>query len=148
MRIALLSLLLACSLGAAAQDPAHFADPAHEARYRQLVSELRCLVCQNQTLAESNAPLAVDLRTQVRVRIEAGASDAEIIDYLTARYGEFVLYRPRFTAATALLWLAPGLLLLGGGLCAWRLMRTPAADPSVDDAERASVRALLDERES
>ncbi|MFN2301658.1 MAG: cytochrome c-type biogenesis protein, partial [Gammaproteobacteria bacterium] len=141
MRIALLSLLLVFSLGAAAQDPAQFDDPAHEARYRQLVSELRCLVCQNQTLAESNAPLAVDLRAQVRARLQAGASDAEIIDYLTARYGEFVLYRPRFTASTALLWLAPGLLLLGGGVAAWRLIRTPASDPMIGDAERASVRA-------
>jgi len=91
------------------------ADPALEARMVHVTSELRCLVCQNQTIADSHADLAVDLRNQVREQLRAGRSDAEIIDYMTARYGDFVLYRPPFKAITVLLWLGPA-LMLGGGL--------------------------------
>lgn len=98
-------------------------DPAQEVRYQALIAELRCLVCQNQTIAESSAPLAVDLRNQVKTQIVAGRSQAEIIDYLTQRYGDFVLYRPPFKASTALLWLGPFLLLLGGLLWALRYVR-------------------------
>ncbi len=91
------------------------ADPALEARMVRVTSELRCLVCQNQTIADSHADLAVDLRRQVREQLTAGRSDAEIIDYMTARYGDFVLYRPPFKPTTVLLWLGPA-LMLGGGL--------------------------------
>lgn len=98
-------------------------DPAQEVRYQALIAELRCLVCQNQTIAESSAPLAVDLRNQVKTQIVAGRSQAEIIDYLTQRYGDFVLYRPPFKASTALLWLGPFLLLLGGLVWALRYVR-------------------------
>lgn len=98
-------------------------DAAQEARYQALIAELRCLVCQNQTIAESSAPLAVDLRNQVKTQIVAGRSQAEIIDYLTQRYGDFVLYRPPFKASTALLWLGPFLLLLGGLVWALRYVR-------------------------
>jgi cytochrome c-type biogenesis protein CcmH len=91
-------------------------DPALEARMVRITSELRCLVCQNQTIADSHADLAVDLRRQVREQLKAGRSDQEIVDYMTARYGDFVLYRPPFKATTALLWLGPGLMLVAGTL--------------------------------
>lgn len=91
-------------------------DPVVEARLKQLAVELRCLVCQNQTLADSNAPLAEDLRREVREMIAKGMSDQEIIDFLVSRYGDFVLYRPPMKATTSLLWLGPFVLLAGGGI--------------------------------
>ena len=90
------------------------ADPALEARMVSVTSELRCLVCQNQTIADSHADLAVDLRREVRELLTQGKSDREIVDYMTARYGDFVLYRPPFKATTVLLWLGPGLMLAIG----------------------------------
>jgi cytochrome c-type biogenesis protein CcmH len=119
---------------------ATFADelaPQHESRYRALVQELRCLVCQNQSIADSNAPLAQDLRDQVRSQLVAGKSDREIMDYLTARYGDFVLYRPRFKATTALLWLAPAILILIGAVMAVRFARARrvVATPPIDQAK-------------
>jgi cytochrome c-type biogenesis protein CcmH len=91
-----------------------FSDPQHEARYKKLIDELRCLVCQNQNLADSNAELAQDLRAQVYKMIEAGDSDQEIIDFMVMRYGDFVLYKPPFKLQTALLWAGPFLLLIIG----------------------------------
>lgn len=88
-----------------------FEDPEQQARYDTLINELRCLVCQNQTIADSNADLALDLRNKVAEQIAAGKSDAEVVDYLTARYGDFVLYRPPVQANTILLWAGPFLLL-------------------------------------
>jgi cytochrome c-type biogenesis protein CcmH len=120
-------------------------DPALERRVMALSAELRCLVCQNQSLADSNAPLAVDLRNQVREKMRAGMSEDEIVDFMVARYGDFVLFRPPFKLTTALLWLGP-LLLLVAGLAAlfYRLMRrreTPATE--LTEAEREQARALL-----
>jgi cytochrome c-type biogenesis protein CcmH len=89
-------------------------DPALEARMVKIAAELRCLVCQNQTIADSSAGLAIDLRNQVREMLQSGKSDREIIDYMTARYGDFVLYRPPVKATTAILWFGPALLLAGG----------------------------------
>ena len=89
-------------------------DPALEQRVMTLASELRCLVCQNQTIADSNAPLAEDLRNQVREKMRQGSSDSEILAYMVARYGDFVLYRPPFKLTTVLLWFGPLLLLAGG----------------------------------
>lgn len=89
-------------------------DPAVEERLRNLSHELRCLVCQNETLAESRADLAEDLRDEIRVQIKAGKSDKEIIAFLTERYGQFILYRPQVTPTTYLLWFGPFVLLLGG----------------------------------
>ncbi len=111
----LVPLLLAVCAGACAGE-AHPAadDPVLEARMTALASELRCLVCQNQTIADSHSGLAQDLRQQIREQLRQGRSEAEIRDYMTARYGNFVLYRPPFNAATALLWLGPALLLLLG----------------------------------
>lgn len=90
------------------------ADPALEARMMRISSELRCLVCQNQTIADSHAGLAVDLRQQVREMLQKGQSEQEIIAYMTARYGDFVLYRPPFKATTALLWIGPGVMVVAG----------------------------------
>lgn len=89
-------------------------DPVLEARMLKLTAELRCLVCQNQTIADSHADLAVDLRNQVREMLRRGDSDRQILDYMTARYGDFVLYRPPVKATTAILWFGPGLLLVAG----------------------------------
>ncbi|MFB9268742.1 cytochrome c-type biogenesis protein [Bradyrhizobium erythrophlei] len=108
-------------------------DPAKEARARELSRELRCMVCQNQSIDDSEAPLARDLRLLVRERIAAGDSDRQVIDFLVARYGEFVLLKPRFSPHTLLLWLIPPLALLGGGLALWRYSRRRRGT-SVDDA--------------
>lgn len=97
-------------------EPAKAPDPALEARVQAISAELRCLVCQNQTIADSNADLAVDLRRQVREMLASGKSEREVIEFMTARYGDFVLYRPPLKASTALLWAGPGLLLAGAGL--------------------------------
>ena len=99
---------------------------ADETRFRQLTEELRCLVCQNQSIAASQAPLAEDLRRQVRQRIENGETNAEIRAYMTARYGDFVLYRPPLKSTTYALWFGPVVLLLIGALLVWRLRRRPA----------------------
>lgn len=109
-----------------------FDDPALQARYEDINRELRCLVCQNQTIADSNATLAQDLRKEVREMIAAGKTDGEIRDFMIERYGDFVLYRPRMTATNFLLWAAPVLLLLLGGFIGIRYIRKQAA---VADAE-------------
>ncbi len=115
-----------------------------EQRYQDLTRQLRCLVCQNQSIAESTAPLAGDLRDQVQAQIQQGRSDQEIVDYLTARYGDFVLYRPRFKASTALLWLAPALLAAAGLVGAVRasLKQRRVRAPAVDSK---ALNRLLDE---
>ena len=101
--------------GVAAKEAApEAADPALEARMVRIASELRCLVCQNQTIADSNASLAVDLRREARALLKQGKSDEEVVAYMTARYGDFVLYRPPLKATTMLLWFGPALMLLGG----------------------------------
>jgi cytochrome c-type biogenesis protein CcmH len=102
--------------GVAAKEAApEAADPALEARMVRIASELRCLVCQNQTIADSNASLAVDLRREARALLKQGKSDEEVVAYMTARYGDFVLYRPPLKATTMLLWFGPAVMLLGGG---------------------------------
>jgi cytochrome c-type biogenesis protein CcmH len=98
------------------------ADPALEARVNAVSAELRCLVCQNQTLADSHAPLAIDLKNQVREQLRAGRSAEQVVDYMTERYGDFVRYRPPWKATTLPLWLGPLALLLGGGVLLWREM--------------------------
>jgi len=96
------------------------ADPALEARVQAMAEQLRCLVCQNQTIAESHAPLALDLRQQVREQLQAGRSEREILDYMSARYGDFVRYKPPLQTNTALLWGGPALLGAIGIALAWR----------------------------
>lgn len=110
-------------------------DPELQARYETLTRELRCLVCQNTPISDSNAPLAQDLRRQVREMLLSGASDSEIYGFMTDRYGDFVLYRPPFAKRTWLLWLAPGILLLLGGTVLARTLRQRAAMPIDDDDE-------------
>lgn len=115
LRILMLSLTLLVSYGAQAKEAVPMAqDPALEARVMALSSELRCLVCQNQTIADSHAELAVDLKNQVREMIVAGKSDEEIRQYMVDRYGDFVLYKPRVSESTFLLWFGPMLLFVVG----------------------------------
>jgi len=112
--MAIVVLTLASSFASAVQPDEILADAALEARARVLSKELRCMVCQNQSIDDSDAPLARDLRILVRERLQAGDSDRQVIDFLVARYGEFVLLKPRFSAHTALLWLGPAAILLVG----------------------------------
>ena len=121
------------------------ADPALEARVTAVASELRCLVCQNQTLADSNAPLAVDLREQIREQMQQGASERDIVDYMVARYGDFVRYRPPLKATTVLLWAGPALLMLAGfAALYYRLKRRRGeAQPGLSDEQRSRAQALL-----
>lgn len=119
-------------------------DAELDRRVRILAHELRCLVCQNQTLADSNAPLAIDLRNQIREQLGAGKSERDVIDFMVARYGDFVLYRPPFKASTAALWLGPFVLLaLGAWLLLRRVRRRRAPEP-LTDAEHARAAKLLE----
>ena len=123
-------------------------NPQVEARLKTLAVELRCLVCQNQTLADSNAPLAEDLRREVREMITKGMSDREIIDFLVQRYGDFVLYRPPWKATTTLLWLGPFLLLIAGAtalVLALRRRQKKLANVTLSEAEHNRVAQLLSE---
>ena len=123
-------------------------DPAVEERLKHLAVELRCLVCQNQTLADSNAPLAEDLRREVREMIVKDMSDKEIIEFLVSRYGDFVLYRPPLKTTTTLLWVGPFVLLLGGGIAlvvALKRRGKKVADVVISEEERKRVEQLLSE---
>ena len=114
-------------------------------RVHGLAAELRCLVCQNQTLAESNAPLAIDMRNQIREQMKAGASDRDVVDFLVARYGDFVLYRPPLKASTLALWAGPFVILaFGACLLLRRIRRRPADAPELSEAERARAAKLLE----
>ncbi len=116
-------------------------NPAAEARLIELSTELRCLVCQNESLASSHAPLAEDLRREVRERIAAGDTNAQIMTYLTDRYGDFVTYRPPFKARTLLLWLLPPTLLIAGLILLLRRIRRRSVTPqAVDTAALAALR--------
>lgn len=129
--------------------PAAFSDPSQEVRYKALSAELRCVVCQNQSLADSNAELAQDLRDQVRTMIIQGQSDAQIIEFLVSRYGDFVLYRPPFKTSTVLLWGAPGMLLLLGMGLLIRIIRRQQIAPApteLSEVERDKLQQLLDEK--
>lgn len=108
-------------------------DPAKESRARDLSRELRCMVCQNQSIDDSEAPLARDLRLLVRERIAAGDSNAQVLDFLVARYGEFVLLKPRLEPHTWLLWLLPPLALAGGGLALWSHSRRRSKSATAED---------------
>lgn len=112
--IGLSLLLVMVGVAHAAIDTYEFASEAERTRYRQLTEELRCPKCQNQNIADSDAPIAMDLRAEIYRKLEAGDSNAQIIDYLVARYGDFVLYKPPVTRRTLLLWYGPAALLIGG----------------------------------
>jgi cytochrome c-type biogenesis protein CcmH len=144
MGLAAASLLIS-SAAMAVQAPSSAADPALEARVMAVAEELRCLVCQNETIAASHADLAVDLRKQIRSKLSEGQSEQQILDFMVERYGDFVLYRPRLSATTVLLWAGPFALLLVGGLVMARTIRArkkqiPAA---LSEAESARARQLL-----
>ena len=130
----------------AAESLLAFEDPADETRYAELLEDYRCLKCQNQSLADSNASLAVDLRREIYERVVAGEPKAAIDDYLVARYGEFVLYRPRLTAATVLLWVGPFVLLLIAIVAAVAIGRRSGRDaPVPSERSLSEARRLLDE---
>lgn len=152
MRRALLIVLcwLAVALPVSAAVEVHqFDSPAQEARYKKLIAELRCLVCQNQNLADSNADLAKDLRNKTYDMIRAGQSDEEIISYMVQRYGDFVLYRPPLKTSTVLLWLGP-FLILGVGVAVllnFVRRRRRAATESVEEDRLVRARRLLEEED-
>jgi cytochrome c-type biogenesis protein CcmH len=149
----IVAFLLFCSAATADRAAADEAkplgeNPQVEARLKTLAVELRCLVCQNQTLADSNAPLAEDLRREVREMIAKNMSDQEIIDFLVARYGDFVLYRPPWRATTTLLWLGPFVLLLAGGtvlVVALRRRQRTLPETVLSDEDHRRAERLLAE---
>ena len=123
----LLCALLLTAPPAPAVDPTELSDPALQARYLALTHELRCMQCQNESLADSPVDLASDLRHQVRDLLLAGKSDQQVREWMVARYGEFILFRPRYSWKNAWLWLTPALLLAGGALIFWRIVRARSA---------------------
>ncbi len=148
MRRLLVALLLIPCLVSAEEAKPLAENPQAEARLKALAVELRCLVCQNQTLADSNAPLAEDLRREVREMIAKNMSDQEIVDFLVARYGDFVLYRPPLNTTTTLLWLGPFLLLVAGGttfVLALRRRARKLIEPALSDEDHRTVEQLLSE---
>jgi len=131
---ALIILLGICSLAAAIDVGQSFDDPELQARYEKIIEEVRCLKCQNQTIKDSNAFLASDLRREIRRLLEEGNTDDEIYDFLVARYGDFALYRPRTSGRTLILWIAPGVFLLFGAFALWRVVRRRATLPIDDES--------------
>ncbi len=149
IRYLLVMLLLAGPLGAVQPDEI-LSDPALEARARVISKELRCLVCRNESIDESNAPLARDLRLVVRERLVAGDSNAEVIDFIVTRYGEFALLRPQTSGANWLLWAAGPLMLLGAGILGLAYLRRRAAtlerpDAPLSAAEQERLRKILNQ---
>ncbi|UZR30931.1 cytochrome c-type biogenesis protein [Methylococcus mesophilus] len=140
-------ILCLCGLlaghAADAMEVRQFDDPAKQERYETLIKDVRCLVCQNQSLAESDAELAKDLRTEVYNIIESGKSSEEAVQFLTDRYGDFVLYRPPFKSITLLLWLGPFLLLAGGAVFLWKQARRRAEAAQQEEALSAEERRRL-----
>lgn len=153
LRVALLALAMAAAAAPApaVQPDEILDDPALEARAREISKEIRCLVCRNESIDDSNAGLARDLRLVIRERLVEGDSDTDVRDFLVARYGEYVLLNPPFSLSNALLWLAGPLMLLGGGAVAgvwlWRQRSnrpaTPAGDSPLTEAEQAELARLL-----
>lgn len=149
----LLAGLLALATGAQAViETYEFSQPGLEERYQELSAELRCPKCQNQNIADSNAPIAQDLRRLLHQQLEEGASDEEILDYMVARYGEFVRYRPRFSGTNLVLWFAPVLLLAAGALLLALTLRSRARGAAgggdhLSAEEEARLQAMLEERE-
>jgi cytochrome c-type biogenesis protein CcmH len=152
LAFAIVLFLLMATMAARAVEPDEMlSDPRLEARARALSGELRCLVCQNQSIDESDAPLARDLRLLIRERLKAGASDSQVRDFMVARYGDFVLLRPRFAPETLLLWVTPFALLLAGLIFAIRAGRREAgagaAEAPLTEEERGKLEELGPEAE-
>jgi cytochrome c-type biogenesis protein CcmH len=139
--VLLTALLVAAAARTYAVDPTQLPDPRLQARYLALTHELRCMQCQNESLADSPVELAADLRAEVRDMLLAGRNDDQIRAFMVARYGDFILFRPRFNARTAWVWLTPGVLLLVGALVCVRVLRQRAALlPADTDAVEEDVR--------
>jgi cytochrome c-type biogenesis protein CcmH len=151
-RLLVAALLVAAVPVLALIETYEFSKPELEVRYQQLSEELRCPKCQNQNIADSNAPIAQDLRKLLHQQLEKGASDDEILDYMVTRYGEFVRYRPRFGGTTTVLWLAPVLLLLAGIVVLVLTLRSRSTiigsgTASLSPEEQARLQSLLDKAE-
>ena len=144
MRLILLLVLTWTSHALAAIETYSFENTDQEKRYQSMIAELRCLVCQNQNLADSNADLAKDLRAQTHAMIIAGKADADIVDYMVERYGDFVFYRPPFKASTWLLWVRPFLILLIALIVFSLTIRKNRQAPEVSESERRHASELLD----
>ena len=142
-----MNLIASSALALLVAVSAAFADDAAlDRRVMELAAELRCLVCQNQSLAESNAGLAVDLRNQIREQLARGASEREVVDFMVARYGDFVLYRPPLKASTFLLWFGPFVLLIAGiYVLIRRIRRQRTMNGRLSEADRLRVEQLLKE---
>jgi cytochrome c-type biogenesis protein CcmH len=141
----LFALLLLPQIALAREAAPVVEDPVLEARVTKIAEELRCLVCQNQNIADSHAELAVDLKNQVREMLKKGMSDKDVIDFMVNRYGDFVLYRPPVKGTTWLLWFGPFVLLAGGlGFLFMRLRRRQGQEVTISDADRAIAEALLE----
>jgi len=146
-----IALIIGASTACAVQPDEIMANPVLESRARELSRELRCMVCQNQSIDDSDAPLARDLRLLVRERIASGESNSQVIEFLVARYGDFVLLRPRLIGVTLLLWFLPPLILSGGGLALWlnsrrriRLSDGGSPDPlELSENEKARLERLI-----
>ena len=146
-----IALIIGASTACAVQPDEIMANPVLESRARELSRELRCMVCQNQSIDDSDAPLARDLRLLVRERIASGESNSQVIEFLVARYGDFVLLRPRLIGVTVLLWFLPPLILSGGGLALWlnsrrriRLSDGGSPDPlELSEEEKARLERLI-----
>lgn len=132
-----------------AVDTYRFSSPEQEKRYKALIAELRCLVCQNQNIADSNADLAKDLRREIYGMIQSGKTDRDIVEFMVARYGDFVLYKPPLKLKTGLLWAGPLLILCLGVFLLFRTIarKKQAVEPGLPAEERAELRRLLDEEE-
>lgn len=146
MRALILALMLMAAPALAVQPGEMLADPALEARARAISENLRCPVCQGETIDDSNAPISRDLRLAVRERLVAGDSDTQVVDYVVARYGEFVLFKPRASGSSLILWLAgPAMLLAGAGI-AFAALRRRAVAPeaaALSDEDKARLADLL-----
>ena len=136
--VTLMGLMVMVSAGAIDQEK-RFEDPAMQARYEKLISEVRCLQCQNQSIKDSNVSLAADLRREIARMIDEGMTDEQIAEFLVTRYGEFALYRPRTTGKTMFLWIAPFALVLLGGFALVRVVRHRTSLPLGEDTEEGQA---------
>lgn len=145
--VIMMGLLLALAApGLAVQPDEMLADPALEARARSISAGLRCLVCQNQSIDDSEAPIARDLRILIRDQLKQQKTDSDVVDFIVERYGEFVLLRPRFEAQTLFLWLTPFVILLGGFAFAWRRKTVPENQSQLSAEEKSALRRILDQQ--
>ncbi len=146
MRIVIFFILLLSAFAVLAKEAEPMEDPAIEERFKELSSELRCLKCQNQTIYDSKAGLADDLRKQIRTQLYAGKTDAEIVDYMVVRYGDFIRYRPSTSGKNIFLWIGPGIFMLAGFAILYfqlRKRRSKIVDTPLNDEENQRVSALV-----